>query len=67
VYHDVRNIDKLPEFVKQVYLERREVNTIGVPIMDPKKWIQGIYNTGIMNLLEILHFGKDKDVNNFVK
>jgi hypothetical protein len=35
--------------------------------MEPKQWIQGLYNTGIMNLLEIPHFGRGKDVNNCVK
>jgi hypothetical protein len=35
--------------------------------MEPKKWIQGLYNTCIMNLLEIPHFGRGKEVNNCVK
>jgi hypothetical protein len=39
----------------------------GVPIMEPKLWIQGLYNIGIMNLLEILHFVSGKDVNNCIK
>jgi hypothetical protein len=28
-----------------------------VPILEPKKLIIGLYNTRIMNLLEISHFG----------
>jgi hypothetical protein len=51
----------------QVYLENRGVSVIGVPIMEPKQWIQGIYNTCIMKLLEIPHFGRGKDVNNCIK
>jgi hypothetical protein len=35
--------------------------------LEPKKWIVGLYNTGIMNLLEIPHFGSGKDVNACVK
>jgi len=35
--------------------------------LEPKQWITGFYNTDIMNLLEIPHFGRGKDVNNCVK
>jgi hypothetical protein len=65
--HDVRDRDKFPEFEPQVYLERKEASSIGVPILEPKQWIRGLYNTCIMNLLEIPHFGRGKDVNNCVK
>jgi hypothetical protein len=65
--HDVTDKDKFPEFVPQVYMERKGTSSSGVPILEPKQWITGLYNTGIMNLLEIPHFGWGKDVNNCVK
>jgi hypothetical protein len=40
---------------------------LGDPVMQSKKWIVGIFNTIIMNLLEIPHFGRGKYVNNCVK
>jgi hypothetical protein len=48
-------------------MERKGVSATGVPILEPKQWITGLYNTCIMNLLEIPHFGRGKDVNNCVK
>jgi hypothetical protein len=55
--HDVADRDKFIEFEPQVYMERKGISVSGVPILEPKKWITGLYNTGIMNLLEIPHFG----------
>ena len=37
------------------------------PILQPKKWTKGLANTKILNLLEIPHFGRGKDVNNCIK
>jgi hypothetical protein len=48
-------------------MERKGTSSSGVPILEPKQWITGLYNTRIMNLLEIPHFGWGKDVNNCVK
>jgi hypothetical protein len=61
-YHDITDKDKYPEFAPQVYMERKGTSPLGVPILDPKQWIAGMYNTCIMNLLEIPHFGRDKYV-----
>jgi hypothetical protein len=52
--HDVADRDKFPEFEPQVYMERKGISVSGVPILEPKQWITGLYNTRIMNLLEIL-------------
>jgi hypothetical protein len=65
--HDVTDRDKFPEFAPQVYMERKGTSSSGVPILEPKQWIAGLYNTGIMNLLEIPSFWGGKDVNNCVK
>jgi hypothetical protein len=66
-YHDVSDRDNFHEFVPQFYMERKGTSSSGVPILEPKQWIVGLYNTGIMNLLEIPHFGRGKYVNNCVK
>jgi hypothetical protein len=61
--HDVTDTDKFPEFAQQVYMESKGVGPSGDPIMELKHWIGGLYNTKIMNLLEIPHFWSGKDVN----
>jgi hypothetical protein len=65
--HDVKNMEKNHEFVSQVYMERKEEGPSGAPILEPKSWIAELYNMGIMNLLEIPHFGRGKGVNSCVK
>jgi hypothetical protein len=63
----VKDTDKFPEFVPQVYMESKGEGPSRTPILDPKKWIAGLYSTCIMNLLEIPHFRRCKDVNACVK
>jgi hypothetical protein len=65
--HEIVDMEKFLEFSPQVYMERKGTNSSGVPILDPKQWITGLYNRGIMNLLEIPHFGWGKDANNYIK
>jgi hypothetical protein len=65
--HDVENRDKFYEFEPQVYMDSKGISEERVPILEPKKLIIGLYNTRIMNLLEIPHFGQGKDVNNCIK
>jgi hypothetical protein len=40
--HNVKYTDKFLDLVQQVYLERKGVSLIGVPILEPKQWIQGL-------------------------
>jgi hypothetical protein len=65
--HDVSDTNKFPEFVQQVYMESLGTGPLGDPILQPKQWVTGLENTGILNLLEIPHFGWGKDVNNCIK
>jgi hypothetical protein len=67
VDHDVAYMGKFPEFTQQVYMEIKGEGPSRDPILELKQWITGIYNTWIMNLLEIPHFGRGKDVNACVK
>jgi hypothetical protein len=48
-------------------MEKRGSTSTIILILEPKQWITGLYNTRIMNLLEIPHFGRGKDVNACVK
>jgi hypothetical protein len=64
---DVKYTDKFPEFENKCTQESKGTGPSGDPILEPKQWITGLYNTGVMNLLEIPHFGRGKDVNNYVK
>jgi hypothetical protein len=36
-------------------------------IFQPKKWATGLANTGIINLLDIPHFGRGRNINNYAK
>jgi hypothetical protein len=67
VDHDVADIGKFPKFVQQVYMDNRGEGPLVDPILEPKQWIIGLYNTRIMNLLEIPHFGRGNDVNFCIK
>jgi hypothetical protein len=55
--HDVADAVKFPDLVPQNYLESRGEGPSGVPLLEPVQWILGLYNTRIMNLLDIPHFG----------
>jgi hypothetical protein len=65
--HDVADTGKFPEFAQQVYMDNIGTRPFGDPILQPKPWAVGLANTGILNLVEIPHFGRGKEVNNCVK
>jgi hypothetical protein len=67
VDHDVTELEKFPDLVQEVYIENRGSTLKGILKMESKQWIMGLYNYGIMNLLEIPHFGRGRDVNACVK
>jgi hypothetical protein len=66
-YHDVTEVAKFPELAHEIYMENKGTISLGVPILELKQWITRLYNTCIMNLLEIPHFGRRKDVNAYVR
>jgi hypothetical protein len=66
--HDITDTMKFPDFTQEVYLENRgEVGPLGKPILEPAQWVTGLYNSGVMNLLDIPHFGHGKNVGLCVK
>jgi hypothetical protein len=65
--HDVADTTKFLDFVPHNYLENKGEGPLGVPLLEPMQWILGLYNTGIMNLLDIPHFGRNKHINGCVK
>jgi hypothetical protein len=48
-------------------MESLGTGPLGDPILQPKQWVTGLENIGILNLLEIPHFRWGKDVNKCVK
>jgi hypothetical protein len=54
-------------FAKNFYMDTVGLGHFGEPISQPKQWVAGLANTGILSLLEIPHFGRGHDVNNCVK
>jgi hypothetical protein len=65
--HDVSDAIKFPDLAAQSYLESRGEGPSGAPLLEPAQWILGLYNTDIMNLLDIPHFGHGKHINGCVK
>jgi hypothetical protein len=66
--HDVRDATKFPFLVEEYYLENTgEIEPLGKPIMEPTHWITRLYNSGIMNLLDIPHFVRSKNFGLCVK
>jgi hypothetical protein len=65
--HDVAEIGKFHEFAQHFYLDNIRIGPFGDPILQPNPWEAGLENIGILNLLEIPHFGRGKGVNNYIK
>jgi hypothetical protein len=65
--HNVANVGKFSEFAQQVYMDSIGTGPFDDPTLQPKPWASGLANTGILNLVEIPHFGRGKEVNNYVK
>jgi hypothetical protein len=68
VDHDMHDATKFPKLVKENYLiNMTEIGPLGRPMIEPVQWIMRLYNSGIMNLLGIPHFGNGKNVSLCVK
>jgi hypothetical protein len=65
--HDVSDTRKFLEFVSQVYMGSLGKRPIKDLFLQPKKWVTCLTNIGIVNLVEISHFGRENYVNNCVK
>jgi hypothetical protein len=50
----------------QNYLENKGEGPSRTPLLEPTQWILGLYNTRIMKLLDIPHFGHGKHINGCV-
>jgi hypothetical protein len=66
--HDVRYTSKFPKLAEETYLEETgEMGPLGRPILEPMQWITRLYNSGIMNLLDIFHLRFSNNVGLCVK
>jgi hypothetical protein len=66
--HYVRDVMRFSYLSEEAYLANiGEIGVIGKPIMEPVQWITGLYNFGIMNLLDIPHYGCGKNFGLCVK
>jgi hypothetical protein len=63
----VADVTKFPDLASQVYLESREAGSSDMLVLELTQWILGIYNIGIMNLLDVPHFGRENPINAYVK
>jgi hypothetical protein len=48
-------------------MESLGIGSLGDLVLQPKQWVEILVNTWILNLLEIPHFDRGKDVNNCFK
>jgi hypothetical protein len=67
IEHDVSDTNKFPKFMQSVYMESLGTRTFKYPILHPNQWVIGLENIGILNLMEIPHFGRGRYVNNCIK
>jgi hypothetical protein len=65
--HDVTDTEKFLELAKKVYLDTVGIGHFSKPINQSKQWASRLANTGILIMLDILHFGRGQDVNNYIK
>jgi hypothetical protein len=66
--HYVRDVMRFSYLSEEAYLANiGEIGPLGKPIMEPAQWIKGLYNSMIMNLMDILHFGRGKKVGLCIK
>jgi hypothetical protein len=66
--HNVFDATKFPYLVEESYLENRwEIGPLGKPIAKLVQWITGLYNSRIMNLLDISHFARSKNLGLCIK
>jgi hypothetical protein len=65
--HDVADVVKFLYLVPKNYLESKGEGPSGAPLLELAQWILGLYNTSIVNLLHIPHFGRGKHINGCVK
>jgi len=47
-------------------MESIGIGPFGDPMIQQKKWVAGLKNIGILNLVEIPHFIKGKELNNCI-
>jgi hypothetical protein len=65
---DVCDTMKFPYLAEEAYLANiGEIVPLGKPIMEPAQWIIGLYNSGVMNLMDISHFEHGKNFRLSVK
>jgi len=68
VDHVVKYAAKFPYLAHETYLEDKgEIGPLGKLVLEPTQWITGLYNSSIVNILDILHFGCGKNVGLCVK
>jgi hypothetical protein len=65
--HDIVDVEKFREFARQVYLDDVGIGPFEDPILQPKKWVDGLANTRILNVLDIPHFGRGRDAKICIK
>jgi hypothetical protein len=67
--NEVKNGDNMVGGVDDLEYSNHDVldATLGTPMLELAEWILGLYNTGIMNLLDIWHFERGKYINGCVK
>jgi len=68
VDQDVQELAKFLELAEEIYLiNTGEMGPLGRLVLEHAHWIMGIYNSGIMNLFNIPHFGNKNNVGIYIK
>jgi hypothetical protein len=65
--HDIMDEKKFPELAREKYLCTKSVPGTGEILLEPQMWATRLEKSGILNLLEIPHFGCSLEINACVK
>jgi hypothetical protein len=65
--HDITDAQKFLELAWDKYLCTKSVPGIGAILVEPQSWASRLEKSGILNLLEIPHFGRSLEINACIK
>jgi hypothetical protein len=61
--HDITDEKKFLDLARENYLHTRSVPRTGEIMLETHEWVIGLEKAGILNLLEIPHFGRCLEIN----
>jgi hypothetical protein len=64
--HNIKNAQKVPKLAREKYLLTKILPRTCAILVKPQSWVRGMKKSGMLNLLEILNFGRSLEINGWV-